>query len=470
MTGRSRGELALLVATDVVSIVAAFALAFLLRFRYGVLVVQGVDAPPAETYAQALILILAVFIVVFHGRGLYRVSPARGFDVLEQTARATTYCTVLLLAAGYFYREFSYSRSVALMAWAILLVVVPIPRVTLLLQKRRRHAQGIGLRRVLLIGPSWAVDLVAQRLREQSRFGFDVIGSLRTEPSQEVVPGGPTMLGTLADLERMVDRHRITGILVAGRLERLELLDLLERADRLGVDASFVPNIYDLFVTPEDLQELHGVAFISLGEESQDRPSLALKRLFDLAIASALLVLTAPLIGLLVLLIRMQSPGPGLFAQRRVGQDGQAFLMRKLRSMVPDAEARLPDIVDVGALDQPVYKLDEDPRVFPLGRFLRRWSLDELPQLWNVVRGEMSLVGPRPEAEEVVARYDAHQRRRLKAKPGMTGLQQVHARATLDLEERIRLDVYYIRRRTFLFDLYILARTPWAVVSGHGAF
>jgi lipopolysaccharide/colanic/teichoic acid biosynthesis glycosyltransferase len=166
----------------------------------------------------------------------------------------------------------------------------------------------------------------------------------------------------------------------------------------------------------------------------------------------------------------MQSPGPGLFAQRRVGQDGQAFLMRKLRSMVPDAEARLPDIVDVGALDQPVYKLDEDPRVFPLGRFLRRWSLDELPQLWNVVRGEMSLVGPRPEAEEVVARYDAHQRRRLKAKPGMTGLQQVHARATLDLEERIRLDVYYIRRRTFLFDLYILARTPWAVVSGHGAF
>jgi lipopolysaccharide/colanic/teichoic acid biosynthesis glycosyltransferase len=116
-----------------------------------------------------------------------------------------------------------------------------------------------------------------------------------------------------------------------------------------------------------------------------------------------------------------------------------------------------------------VFKLEDDPRVTRVGRFLRRWSLDELPQLWNVVRGDMSLVGPRPEEEAIVARYDAHHRRRLKAKPGLTGLQQLEARASSDLDERVRLDVYYLRRRTFLFDLWILARTPWAVLRGKGA-
>ena len=145
------------------------------------------------------------------------------------------------------------------------------------------------------------------------------------------------------------------------------------------------------------------------------------------------------------------------------------FSMWKLRTMVADAEARLGELVDVEQLAQPVFKLEDDPRVTPLGRRLRRWSLDELPQLWNVVRGDMSLVGPRPEEEAVVRHYDAHHRRRLKARPGLTGLQQIEARAVVDLDERVRLDVYYLRRRTFLFDLWILSRTPRAVLRGEGA-
>ncbi|HBP21128.1 MAG TPA: hypothetical protein DEA08_25495, partial [Planctomycetes bacterium] len=257
-------------------------------------------------------------------------------------------------------------------------------------------------------------------------------------------------------------------LLLAHDLERLRLFELLELCERRDVEVRMVPHTIDLFITPADLTELFGVPFVAVREDRVDRLSLALKRVFDLAAASALLLVSLPVLALLALLIRRDG-GPAFFVQRRIGYGGEAFRLWKLRSMVHDAEARLKEVVDLEALDEPVYKVQDDPRVTPIGRLIRRWSLDELPQLFNVILGEMSLVGPRPEVESVVARYNAHQRRRLKAKPGLTGLQQVLARGSLDLEERIRLDVYYTRRRSFVFDLWILARTPLAVLLGRGA-
>ena len=159
-----------------------------------------------------------------------------------------------------------------------------------------------------------------------------------------------------------------------------------------------------------------------------------------------------------------------IFRQERVGQHGRVFTMFKFRTMVADAEARLREILDLDALDEPVFKFENDARVTRVGRFLRKSSLDELPQLFNVLRGEMSLVGPRPEERAIVERYNIWQRRRLKVKPGITGLQQVMNRGIPDLAERIKYDIYYIRRQSFLLDLSILLRTIFVVLSGKGAF
>lgn len=473
----TRGQALLLGALDLLVVAAAFVAAYVLRFWFDV---GAVTPAPAEfqRYAEALVVVVAVFHVVLRGRGLYDHLPPRGIDVLEETLRAVTFGSVIALAASFFYREFSYSRSVCLIAWGLMVAALPAPRLLLMLRRRRRYARGLDLVPAVIVGaPERAYDL-ARRLASHRRYGLDVRGIVT--PAAEPPPApphgppsglqdAPPWLGPLPDLDVLLREAGAREVLISDTLERLELFGVLETCEAVAVEARVVPCVYDLFTTARDLTELHGVPFIAVRERRFELLSRATKRAFDLVVGAALLLLATPVIALLALLVRRESAGPALFVQRRVGEGGRVFRMWKLRSMVSDAEARLRELVDVERLEAPVFKLEDDPRVTRVGRFLRRWSLDELPQLWNVLLGDMSLVGPRPEEEPIAARYDAHQRRRLKAKPGLTGLQQLEARASGDLDERVRLDVYYLRRRTFLFDLWLLARTPLAVLRGKGA-
>ncbi len=211
------------------------------------------------------------------------------------------------------------------------------------------------------------------------------------------------------------------------------------------------------------------------GPVSSRRPALSarqrfIKRLLDLVVGTATLVVAAIPMALIALAIRLDSRGPVLFRQTRIGQDGRPFRIFKFRTMVDGAEALLPQLVDLDALEQPAFKLRNDPRVTRVGRFLRRWSLDELPQLFNVLRGEMSLVGPRPEEAALVARYTDAQRRRLAVKPGMTGPMQINGRGDLSFEQRLALELDYIEHYSLRRDLVILLRTLPAVLHGTGAY
>ncbi len=467
MKRASRASVALWVLVDLLIVGTSFVAAYSLRFRFGWLAAVDVEPPEVVDYAKAFVLMVGVFLLVFRSRGLYGRLPARGVDILERSVGAVNIGVVVVLAVSFFYREFSYSRSVCLIAWILMCFLLPLPRLGQLSYQRRRYARGEGLVPVLIVGSTPAALELLERLAEHRRFGLEVKGVVRTDDSQ--VPGGVVCLGDLQSLETIVRSAGVDEVLIPDSLERLQLFEILEVCARQNVATRIVPRIFDLFVRPGDLSELYGVPFVSAREERLGLVSLAGKRAFDIVVGGLLLAIFAPVIGLLALWIRRESPGPALFVQYRVGQGGEHFAMWKLRSMVVDAEERLGDLVDLKSLEQPVYKIEDDPRVTGVGRLLRRWSLDELPNLWNVFVGDMSLVGPRPEVADVVAHYDAHQRRRLKAKPGLTGLQQVEARGSINLDERIALDVYYIRRRSFVFDLYLLLRTPWAVLSGRGA-
>jgi lipopolysaccharide/colanic/teichoic acid biosynthesis glycosyltransferase len=199
--------------------------------------------------------------------------------------------------------------------------------------------------------------------------------------------------------------------------------------------------------------------------------NLVLKRVLDILVSVLGLILTAPILGLVALAIKLDSPGPVFFVQERAGENGRPFRCIKLRTMVDGAEAMLPELVDLDALAaSPAFKLKDDPRVTSVGRFLRRTGLDEVPQLWNVLRGEMSLVGPRPEEMRIVRLYNDWHRRRLAVKPGITGPMQVSGRGDLDLDERVRLELDYIHNYSLWKDLNILARTVGAVISGRGAY
>jgi len=218
------------------------------------------------------------------------------------------------------------------------------------------------------------------------------------------------------------------------------------------------------------------------------------KRILDIVVSIVLIILALPVMALVALLVKLDSRGPAIFTQTRIGQDrrrakapagggmdplcerrkedlgGKPFTIYKFRTMVQEAEELLPCLVNLGALNEPVYKLQNDPRVTPLGSLLRKASLDELPQLFNVLKGDMSLVGPRPEAIEVVQLYEKTHKKRLHAKPGLTGLQQVTCRGTQSMQQRLKYDLYYIKHRSLLLDLGILFRTVFVVMMGTGAF
>jgi lipopolysaccharide/colanic/teichoic acid biosynthesis glycosyltransferase len=200
------------------------------------------------------------------------------------------------------------------------------------------------------------------------------------------------------------------------------------------------------------------------------RSTIAMKRALDLTVSGLSLALLSPLMAMISLLILIDSGRPVLFRQRRVGKDGKPFTVLKFRTMVADAEERLGEVVDLSELDEPAFKVRDDPRVTGAGRQLRRTSLDELPQLINVLRGDMSLVGPRPEEEAVVALYDERQRIRLAVKPGLTGPMQVYGRGDLTFEERLAMERDYLDNLSLTGDLAILLRTPRAIVRGDGAY
>jgi exopolysaccharide biosynthesis polyprenyl glycosylphosphotransferase len=275
-----------------------------------------------------------------------------------------------------------------------------------------------------------------------------------------------TKLGPPSDDPPAVDR-----IIVASQaIDEREIADLVVFCRRHRVKLSVVPPARGMFGTAVQLNHVADLPVLEYNTWDVSRSTMALKRVLDVTIGGLALLLTAPLVALVALAIRLNSRGPVLFTQTRAGRGGKPFRMLKFRTMVDDAEARLGDVVRLDALPEPVFKLRSDPRVTRVGRVLRRTSLDELPQLWNVLLGDMSLVGPRPEQLDLVERYTDEQRIRLAVKPGITGPMQVHGRGELTLAERLAVEREYIENLSVGRDLRILGLTVAAVASGRGAF
>jgi lipopolysaccharide/colanic/teichoic acid biosynthesis glycosyltransferase len=225
-----------------------------------------------------------------------------------------------------------------------------------------------------------------------------------------------------------------------------------------------------MFGTAVQLNHVADLPVVEYNTWDVPRSTLLLKRVLDVVVSSVLLVLLLPLMLVIAGLVRWDSSGPVLFRQRRAGLEGRPFTVLKFRTMDADAEARLPDLVSLDSLAEPVFKFEHDPRVTRVGRWLRRWSLDELPQLVNVLRGEMSLVGPRPEQVDLVDRYSEEERDRLRVKPGVTGPMQVYGRGRLGLDERVAVEREYIENLTIGRDLRILGLTLPAILTRRGAF
>ncbi|MGB7684757.1 MAG: sugar transferase [Solirubrobacterales bacterium] len=326
-----------------------------------------------------------------------------------------------------------------------------------------------GVAAGIVVGPAALVDVVARRVSTHPETRLVLVGYLSAE--REEAAAELPRLGSLRDIPQVAREYAIERVVVTEQeMSEPDAERLIEECKAEGLGLTFLPQHYGLLGPGIELNRLAELPVLDFRFSDPPRSTVAMKRCMDVIVSGTLLALLSPFLAVLALLILFDSGRPVFFRQRRAGKEGEPFTMVKFRTMVGDAEERLGELVDLEKLDQPAFKIRDDPRVTRVGRWLRRTSLDELPQLTNVLRGDMSLVGPRPEEESVVALYDERQRMRLAIKPGMTGPMQVYGRSDLTFEERLAMERDYLDNLSLAGDLAILLRTPLAMIRGDGAY
>lgn len=338
------------------------------------------------------------------------------------------------------------------------------------------RVRGRLLHRVLLVGMPAGVAELLEVIRREPWMGYAVAGAclprLSSDPGDELSNTGLPILGHLDDVRSAVEKTGADTVVISalpGRSSRL-LRRVSWSLEGSGVDVVVVPSLTDVAGSRIRIRPVAGLPLLHVEEPEFTGARRIVKRIFDLFGAVALAVLAAPLFVVIAIAIKLDDGGPVFLRQIRVGVHGKEFPCFKFRSMCVDAEARLEALRKANQQDGPLFKIRKDPRVTRVGRVIRRLSVDELPQLFNVVRGEMSLVGPRPPLPSEVAEYGDDVRRRLLVHPGITGLWQVSGRANLSWDDSVRLDLYYVENWSLSTDLVILARTVGAVLSRNGAY
>jgi exopolysaccharide biosynthesis polyprenyl glycosylphosphotransferase len=322
----------------------------------------------------------------------------------------------------------------------------------------------------VVVGGNDEARAIARTLRRRRWMGYDVRGFIDVGASGRDTIDALPVLGLVDDIGRIASEHGITSVIIAGSAAGGSTLQLVDGALPPNISVRVSPGLPNLGAARVVMEPIDGMALFSLRRHHFSRRQRALKRVLDVVVASVMLLLTAPVTVVVALLVRITSPGPILFRQARVGAEGRSFVMYKFRTMVADAETQRTNLEGNNEADGLLFKMRRDPRITGLGAVLRRFSLDELPQLLNVLTGDMSLVGPRPALPSETANYDDRWRGRLRVKPGLTGLWQINGRHDLVFEDYIRYDLFYVDNWSLTMDLYILAKTLPALLSGHGSY
>ena len=452
--------IAFYIFSDALLGLSAFIIAYTIRFHTGLIpITKGI--PPLRQYINLLPFIAVLVPLGFHLQNLYRLRRGRSwvddfFAVFVGTILAVVFgIIVTLYVQTYIAPNDRGAYEVSQAVWGLFLIL----NVALTFGLRevmrevfeRRWRSGVGLRRILIAGSGELGRLVADKIIEHREFGYEIVGFVDDRPGDHLGYRGLPVLGTTDETTEIVAREQIDHLYIALPPEQhLKMLDLLDATTRECIDVKVVPDLLQVIALKARLWDLDGVPVIDVNDIPLQGLNAIVKRVLDIVISGiALLILAIPL-GIIALLVRITSKGPALFRQERMGLDGRAFSIVKFRSMVDDAER------DSG----PVWTMENDTRVTPLGRFLRKSNIDELPQLWNVLRGDMSIVGPRPERPHFVAQFKhriPQYMLRHKVKAGMTGWAQVNGwRGNTALDKRIEYDLYYIENWSVRLDLKIM--------------
>lgn len=403
-----------------------------------------------------------------------------GADSLRHLrAGATEYKRVFMasatLAGGVGIVSYLFKTEFPRGLYVSLFVIGTVGLVLIRLIRRRTmsmiHRRGALTTPILVAGDAGQVDHVTRVLHREAWLGYRVVGAI-THQKGDHTPGGLPVLGGLADVVEVIRDLKVDSVIFAeGSFSSpAEFRRMAWQLEEHDIQMIVVPTATDISAQRLAVRPVAGLPLVDVDRPQAIAAARWIKRTFDIVGASVLLVLASPVLAMVALAIRLEDNGPVIFRQERVGLRGTTFKCLKFRSMCLDAEARLAELRLQNEGAGPLFKMTHDPRITKVGKFIRRFSLDELPQLWNALRGDMSLVGPRPALPTEVAQYNSDTRRRLDVRPGLTGLWQVSGRSNLSWDDTVRLDLYYVDNWSMTQDLMILAKTAQAVVGSSGAY
>lgn len=455
---------------DVACVIAALRLGTYLRVTLPYGLVQFNPLYP-EGLLQTPFYYIAIVLWVLVALVASLYDPRKNYKAIDEFQTLTITLGVFWLAvAGVLYFSFrDTSRVLILYAVGINGVASMLWRAVMRVGFRLQQRLLAGETRVLIVGAGTVGHRVAEMIEAYSWTGLRLVGYLDDDRQKRLADR--SVLGTLDDIQRVVKEQRVNDVVLALPPDAYERLNLVvSRLHELPINVRIIPDYFSLALYRATVEDFGGIPMINLRDPALNDYQRLVKRIFDLVAGTVITLLALPLMVLVALVIVADSPGPIIFRQKRVGENGRLFDMFKFRSMVVNAEALQKDVARVDKEGHVIHKVKDDPRVTRVGHFIRRWSLDELPQFFNVLKGDISLVGPRPEMPWLVDEYAPWQRKRFAVPQGVTGWWQVNGRSDKAMHLHTDEDLYYIQNYSLWLDIFILLKTPWAVLRGKGAY
>jgi exopolysaccharide biosynthesis polyprenyl glycosylphosphotransferase len=466
---------ALLLPLDILALFGAGLSAYALRFSRFVTDVRPIlGNVPFPNYLRTVTLFVIVWIVLFAGAGLYSTSQRRAWDEAGRIILACTGGISILIATVFFSRDFTTSRFIVIAVWGLTIVLVLIERLFLRAIRHLLLRARIGHKNLVVIGSSAAANGVVNEYKNKPIFGHTVIKQFSVWNEE-----------TRRAIDRLRKTTPIDEILLASTdLPKEQALELIAYTEEQHITFTYFADLFAATFSNVEISTDTGLPIVEVKRTPLDGWGRIAKRAFDVVFAVVLLALTSPLTLLSMLAILIEDGLPVIFQNVRIGETGEPFKLYKLRSMYrafsigpqfdehskKNLQFEKQLIAKQSIKKGPVYKIAHDPRITGTGNFIRRWSIDELPQFWNVLKGDMSIVGPRPHQPREVENYLPHHRRVLAIRPGITGLAQISGRSDLSFEDEVRLDTWYIENWSLMLDIYIALKTPFAVLYRKGVY
>ncbi|HUS15606.1 MAG TPA: sugar transferase [Chloroflexia bacterium] len=458
----------------------AFVLAYYARYQLQLFRdVQPESILPLAAFIPIEIGLVLGTIAVFYFKGMYaQPRGASWVDQMGKVAGGTLTSVAILIMGSLLTSPVLSSRLLFLFFYVATLLVFGVERFAIKRMRMMLWKRGINIRRVLVVGSGYAGQRIMKDLMERPDLGYTLHGYVEDEADDVAwtVPmnghGYPARLGQVADVDQVIGAGHIDEVIVAlPATGHSRIAEVIERCQRHRVSFRLIPDLFEIRFNQVQIDALNGIPLIGLKEVALQGGNLWLKRTLDVVLAMLFLTVTSPMLAVVALLIKLERPhGPIFFKQERVGLGGLRFMCYKFRSMRPDAEQMKAALLALNEATGPIFKMKNDPRVTRVGKWLRRTSLDELPQVFNILAGHMSWVGPRPPVPSEVEQYSDWHRRRLEITPGLTGLWQVSGRSDISFDDMVKLDLFYAENWSLAFDLKIILMTIPAVLKGEGAY